>query len=151
MSLLNRIDEDIIKALKGGDKLKATVLRGLKSDFKYKQIDKRADLSEDDLIVVLSSAAKKHRDSIEQFAAGNRADLVEKETAELAIITGYLPDQLPEEQLRELIVAAIKETGADSPAKAGLVMKALMPKLKGKADGKLVSKLVSEFLSGGKS
>jgi len=151
MSLLNRIDEDIIKALKGGDRLKATVLRGLKSDFKYKQIDKRADLSEDDLIVVLSSAAKKHRDSIEQFAAGNRADLVEKETAELAIITGYLPDQLPEEQLRELIVAAIKETGADSPAKAGLVMKALMPKLKGKADGKLVSKLVSEFLSGGKS
>ena len=151
MSLLNRIDEDIIKALKGGDKLKATVLRGLKSDFKYKQIDKRADLSEDDLIVVLSSAAKKHRDSIEQFAAGNRADLVEKETAELAIITGYLPDQFPEEQLRELIVAAIKETGADSPAKAGLVMKALMPKLKGKADGKLVSKLVSEFLSGGKS
>lgn len=151
MSLLNRIDEDLIKALKGGDRLKATVLRGLKSDFKYKQIDKGAELSEDDLIAVLSSAAKKHKDSIEQFAAGNRGDLVEKETTELAIIVGYLPDQLPEEQLRELIIDAIKESGADSPAKAGLVMKALMPKVKGKADGKLVSKLVSEFLSGGKS
>ncbi len=151
MSLLNRIDEDLIKALKGGDKLKATVLRGLKSDFKYKQIEKGAELTDDDYIGVLSTAAKKHRDSIEQFAAGNRPDLVEKETAELAMISGYLPEQFPEEQLRELIISTIKETGADSPAKAGLVMKAVMPQVKGKADGKLVSRLVSEYLSGGKN
>jgi len=151
MSLLNRIDEDLIKALKGHDPLKATVLRGLKSDFKYKKIEKRAELTEDDLIGVLSTAAKKHRDSIEQFTAGKRADLADKETAELAIINSYLPEQFSEEKLRELIVAVIKETGAESPAKSGMVMKALMPQVKGKADGKLVSKLVSEYLSGGKS
>jgi uncharacterized protein YqeY len=149
MSLLKRIDEDLIAALKAGDKFKATVLRGLKSDIKYKKIDKGAELTEEDILVVLTGAAKKHRDSIEQFAAGNRADLVEKETAELEIISGYLPRQLSEEELRRMIAEAIKETGADSPAKIGLALKTLMPKIKGRADGKLVNRLASEMLSGG--
>ncbi|MCX6827550.1 MAG: GatB/YqeY domain-containing protein [candidate division Zixibacteria bacterium] len=151
MSLPARIDEDIIKALKSGDKLKVTALRGLKSDIKYKRIEKGDDLTDDDIIGVLDSAAKRRRDSIEQFQAGNRADLVEKETAELAIITSYLPQQLTEEELRELILDSIKETGVDSPAKAGLVMKDLIPKIKGKANGRLVNNLVSQILSGGKS
>ena len=150
MSLLKRIDEDLIKALKAGDRFKATVLRGLKSDIKYKQIEKRAELTDDDIIGVLSTAAKKRGDSIEQFRAGNRNDLVEKETTALGIIKDYLPEQMSEEALRELIHNTIEETGADSPAKAGLVMKALMPKVKGKADGRLVSRLVSEILSGEK-
>jgi uncharacterized protein YqeY len=149
MSFLKQIDDDLIRALKSGDKLKATVLRGLKSDIKYKKIEKGADLTDDEIIGVFSTAAKKHRDSIEQFKAGNREDLVDKETAELVIISSYLPEQLSEDKLREVIIDAIKETGADSPAKSGMVMKALMPQIKGKADGKLVSKLVSEILSGG--
>jgi uncharacterized protein len=151
MSLLKRIDEDLIKALKAGEKLRATVLRGLKSDIKYRQIDKQGEMTDEDIIGVLSTAAKKRKESIDQFRSGNRIDLVDKETAELAIITAYLPEQLSETRIRELISEAIKETGADSPAKAGLVMKSLMPKVKGKADGKLVSKLVSEMLSGGSS
>ena len=82
MTLLQRIDEDVKKALKGGDKAKLLVLRGLKSDIKYKAIEKGEDLTEDDVIGVLGSAAKKRRDSIEQFKMGHRDDLVEKESHE---------------------------------------------------------------------
>ena len=97
----------------------------------------------------MSTAAKKRRESIEQFRSGNRADLADKESSELEIITGYLPEQLTEDELVEMIRASIEATGADSPAKLGLVMKDLMPKVKGKADGKLVSRLVNESLSHG--
>jgi uncharacterized protein len=148
MSLLARIDEDLILALKSGDKLKVTVLRGLKSDIKYKKIENGADLTDDEIIGVLNGAAKRRRESIEQFEAGNRPDLADKEKTELAMIAGYLPEPLSEDQLRELVINSIRETGADSPAKAGIVMKDLMPKIKGKADGKLAIKLVSEILSG---
>ncbi len=148
MTLLQRIDEDIKKALKGGEKAKLLVLRGLKSDIKYKAIEKGEDLTEDDVIGVLGSAAKKRRDSIEQFKIGRRGDLVEKESAELKIIMDYLPEQLTEDKLREIIRDAITKTGADSPAKVGLVMKEVMVEAKGKADGKFINRLVVEILSG---
>jgi len=150
MSLLERIDEDLKTALKARDMLKATVLRGLKSDIKYKQIEMGAVPSDDDIIAVLNTACKRHRDSIEQFGAGNRPDLVEKESAELVIIAAYLPEQMPEDKVRALIAESIAATGADSPAKTGLVMKDLMPKIKGRADGKMVSRLVSEMIAGEK-
>lgn len=149
MSLLKKIDDDAKKALKAGDRNKVTVLRGLKSDIKYKQIEKGEELTDDDIIGVLSSAVKKRKESIEQFQAGNRLDLVEKETTELKTIKNYLPEQLSEEKLRELISISIKETGADSPAKLGLVMKDLMPKIKGRSEGKLVNRLVTEMLTEG--
>jgi len=149
MSLSKKIDENLIQALKAGDKAKATTLRGLKSDIKYKQIEKGGELTDDDIIGVLSTAAKRRKDSIEQFRSGNRLDLADKESAELEIISGYLPAQLSEEELRGIIKESIEATGADSPAKLGMVMKDLMPKVKGKADGKLVSRLVNELLSGG--
>jgi uncharacterized protein YqeY len=148
MTLLQRIDEDVKKALKGGDKTKLLVLRGLKSDIKYKAIEKGEDITEDDVVGVLSSAAKKRRDAIEQFKTGHRDDLVEKESGELKIILEYLPEQLTEDKLREIIQAAITKTGADSPAKVGSVMKEVMAEAKGKADGKLVNRLVVEMLSG---
>lgn len=147
MSILKKIDEDLIKALKSGEKAKATVLRGLKSDFKYKKIELGKELTDDDCIAVLSTVAKKIKDSIEQFEKGGREDLVEKEELELEIIQTYLPQQLGEEELRQIIREAIKETGANSPQQMGLVMKAVMPKTKGRADGKLVSKLTTELLA----
>jgi uncharacterized protein YqeY len=147
MSLLQQIDDDLKKALKSGDKHKATVLRGLKSDLKYKQISVREELSDTHILETLSAAAKKRRESIEQFTAGGRDDLVQKEQSELAIITAYLPDQLREDELRQLIKEAIEEAGADSPQQLGQVMKILMPKVKGRADGKLVNKLAAEILA----
>jgi uncharacterized protein YqeY len=148
MTLLQRIDEDVKKALKGGDKAKLLVLRGLKSDIKYKAIEKGEDLSEEDIVGVLGSAAKRRRDSIDQFEAGHRDDLVAKESAELQVILDYLPEQLTEDKLRGIIQNAIAKTGADSPAKVGLVMKEVMAEAKGKADGKLVNRLAVEMLSG---
>jgi len=150
MSLNKKIDGDLIKALKGGDKDKVTLLRGLKSDIKYKRIEKGDDLTEEEIIAVLSTAAKQRRDSIEQFRNGDRMDLADKESAELEVIKSYLPEQLSEEKLFELVRESIEATQADSPAKLGLVMKDLMPKVKGKADGKLINQLVSRMLSGEK-
>nr|MBN2278225.1 GatB/YqeY domain-containing protein [candidate division Zixibacteria bacterium] len=149
MSLLKKIDDDLIKALKAREQDKVTLLRGLKSDIKYKNIEKGEELTDDDIVGVLSAAAKRRRDSIEQFRAGNRMDLVEKESTELELIRQYLPQQLSEDKLREIIRESIRITGADSPAKMGLVMKDLMPKVKGQADGKLVNQLVRDLLSGG--
>lgn len=147
MSLLKRIEEDIIKALKAGEKDRLTALRGLKSDIKYRQIDKGEELTDEDVVAVLSTARKKRIDSIEQFERGNRDDLVQKEKLGLNIIEEYLPEQLSEDKLIEIIKKAIADTGADSPAKMGLVMKAVMPQVKGQADGKLINRLVSQLLS----
>ncbi|RKX17125.1 MAG: GatB/YqeY domain-containing protein [Candidatus Zixiibacteriota bacterium] len=147
MSILKKIDDNIIKALKNGEKEKLTVLRGLKSELKYKQIDKGDDLTDDDTIAVLSSAAKKRRESIEQYNNADRTDLADKESLELKIIEQYLPEQLDESKLRQIVADAIEETGADSPQKIGLIMKVVMPKIKGQADGKMVNKLVIELLN----
>ncbi|MBU8934427.1 MAG: GatB/YqeY domain-containing protein [candidate division Zixibacteria bacterium] len=147
MSLLDRIDKDLIKALKAREKEKVTVLRGLKSDLKYRRIDKQEDLNEEDIITVLSSCAKKCRDSLVDFERGNRDDLVKKTQVELDIIKVYLPEQLSTEELQDLIRVTIDETGADSPQKIGLVMQAVMPKIRGRADGKVISKLASQMLA----
>lgn len=146
MSLIEQIDKDVKQALKAGEKERTTVLRGLKSELKYRRIDKGDDLTEDDVIFVLAGCAKKVRESLEQFRQGGREDLVSKAQFELDIIHKYLPKQLTKEELRQIIELAIEETGADSPSKIGLVMKAVMPKVRGKANGKTVNRLVSEIL-----
>ena len=147
MSILTKIDDELKSALKAGDKLKATVLRGLKSDIKYRQIDLGRDMTDEDVTATLQSAAKRRRDSIEQFKKGGRDDLVDKESRELELIEGYLPEQLSEDKIREHIQVSLEATGASSPAQMGAVMKDLMPRLKGQADGKLVSQLVRQTLS----
>jgi len=147
MSLVEKIDQEIIKALKGGEKYRLTVLRGLKSDLKYKQIGTGKDLPVELVIEVLSSAAKRRRESIEQYRKGDRDDLVKQEEFELTVITEFLPKQLSEDELRELVKSAVEEAGATSPKQMGQVMKVLMPKIKGRADGKMASRLISEFLA----
>ena len=147
MSLIDQIEQEMKEALRAGQKERLSVLRGLKSDFKYKQIELGQPLADADIIGVLTTNAKKRRESIEQFRAGGREELARKEELELQIITSYLPEQLTEERLRQIISETITETGADSPQKMGLVMKALMPKIKGQADGKLVNRLVTEMLA----
>lgn len=147
MPILERIDQDLIKALKAGEKHKATVLRGLKSDLKYAQIEKKTALGDPEVLDVLASSAKKRRESIEQYQAAGRQDLVAKESFELDLIQSYLPDQLSETEIRQIVADAIAETGANSPAQMGAVMKVVMPKVKGRADGKLVNRLVQEFLA----
>lgn len=147
MSLEQRLDQDIKEALKAGQKDKLTVLRGLKSALKYAQIDKGDDLTDQDVIAALSAQAKKVRDSIEQFEKGQRSDLTDQARAELKIIEEYLPEQLDEGKLREIIKEAIDELGAESAGDVGKVMQTVMPRVKGRADGKQVNKLAMEMLA----
>ena len=147
MPLLKKIEQDIIEALKAGDKLRVSVLRGLKSDIKYRQISLGSELKDEQALEVINSAAKRRRESIEQFRKGDRNDLADKEGLELNIISTYLPQQLGEEELRTIILEAIKESGVDSTQKIGMLMKVLMPKIKGKADGKMVNRLATEILA----
>jgi uncharacterized protein YqeY len=145
-SLKSRIDQDIKEALKARNSLKLGVLRMLKSEIKYREIDKGSELSDEEVISVLSSSVKKRKESIEQFQKGGREDLVSREKTELEVIRGYMPEQLTEEELSRIILLAIQESNATGPADLGKVMKSIMPQVKGKADGKLINQLVTSQL-----
>jgi len=146
MNLKQRIDQDMKLAQKSGDKLKLSLTRLLKSEIHYRKIKKGEELSEKEVLEVLSSAVKKHRDSIEQFRKGGREDLAKQEEEELNLILGYMPEQLSQEEIENLIEESIAEVGAKSERDIGKVMKALMPKIKGRADGKAVNLQVSSKL-----
>ncbi len=148
MSLLDTLNSDLKDALKGGNRDRADLIRNLKSDLKYREIDKKAPLTDDEMVAVLSSAAKKRREAIEQFQAGGRNDLVERETRQLELITGYLPQQMSDEEVTRLVSEIIAELGAAGPADLGKVMKEIMPRTKGKADGSRVREIVAARLSG---
>jgi uncharacterized protein YqeY len=146
MSLLKKLDDDLKTSLKASDSLKVSVLRMAKAAIKYRQIDKGSDLSEEDVIAVLSSLAKQRKESIEQFSKGGREDLAEKERLELFIIQSYLPRQLTREEVDDIIVGAIEETSAAGIKDMGKVMRLVISRVKGAADGKLVNQRVKDLL-----
>jgi uncharacterized protein YqeY len=145
-SLKRRINQDAKEALKSKDALTLNVLRMLKSEIRYKEIERGSELSDDDVISVLSTAIKKRKDSIQQFEKGGRDDLVSKEKEELTVVTKYMPEQVSEEELSQIISQAISEEGATSASDLGKVMKLVMPKVRGRADGKKVNQMVSSQL-----
>src|SRR5512143_260603 len=146
MGLREKIDADAKEALKSGEKDKVSTLRMLNAALKNKQIDKRRPLTEEEVIETVRSLIKQRKDSIEQFAKGGRQDLVDKETAEVAVLEAYLPQQLAREELEVMVRDAISQTGAQGARDMGKVMKALIPMVGGRADGKLVSELVKNAL-----
>jgi len=147
MSLLKRLDEDLRAAMKSSDAVKLSALRMAKAAIKNLQIEKGRELSDDEIVAVLSSMAKQRRESIEQFSKGGREDLAEKERQELSVLQSYMPAQLSTDEIESLILQAIQESSARSEADMGRVMKLLMPKVKGVADGKWVNSRVKELLS----
>jgi len=148
MSLKEKITEDMRAALRSGDKAKLKLIRMLRSEIRYKEIDNGSELEDDDTIEVLSSALKKRKEAIEEFKKGGREDLVSQEEEELKIILSYLPEQLSQEDLEKLDDEKIAETDAQSPRDIGKVMRAVMPEVKGRADDKKVNHLVSLKLQG---
>lgn len=146
MGLREKIDADIKEALKSGAKDKVSALRMLSAALKNKQIDKRRELTEEEIMETVRSLIKQRKDSSEQFAKGGRQDLVDKETTEVRILEVYLPAQLSREEIEALVHEAVKQTGAQGPKDMGRVMKAIMPMVSGRADGKLVSELVKAVL-----
>jgi uncharacterized protein YqeY len=147
MSLLKRLDEDLKGAMKRSDPVSLSALRMAKAAIKNLQIEKGRELSDEEIIGVLSTMAKQRRESIEQFSRGGREDLAEKERRELSVLQSYMPAQLSPDEIDKLIVRAIEESSARGEADMGRVMKLLMPKIKGVADGKWVNSRVKELLS----
>ncbi len=147
MSIKKKIENEMILAAKAKDKLKLSALRMIKTALHNREIDLKRDLNDTEMLQLLSSLVKQRNDSIDQFKKGGRTDLVEKESAELAMFQGFMPEQMSEEDVEAEIVKAVAEVGATGVKDMGKVMKALMPKITGKADGKLVSELVKKRLS----
>jgi uncharacterized protein YqeY len=146
MSLLQKLDDDLKTALKASESLKVSVLRMTKAALKNRQIDKREELSEDDIISVILTLTKQRKESIEQFSRGGREDLAEKERQELSILQSYMPRQLTKEELDTIIIEAIKESSSKGTKDLGKVMRLVMPRVKGTADGKIVNQRVKDLL-----
>lgn len=149
MALKDKISEDLKSAMKSGDKTRLETLRTMRAALMEKEIERRGSgkpVTPEDEIGVLTSAAKKRKESMELFLKGGRQDLVDQESKELAIIQEYLPKQMSEAEVRKIIQDVIVETGASSSADFGKVMPGVMKILKGKADGKLIQDLVKQSL-----
>jgi len=147
VSLLERLNSDIIQAMKNKEKDKLSVIRMIKSSLQNEAIKFGKEISEEDEITVLSREVKQRKDSLHEFDKAGRQDLVEKIRTELQYVELYMPKQLSEEEVIEIVKQAVSETGASTKAEMGKVMAVIMPKVKGKADGSFVNKLVQQHLS----
>ena len=145
--LQKRMTEELKQAMKSGDTVKRDTLRMLISSVKNAEIAKLAALTDTDVLGVISKDVKRHQESIDAFKKGNRADLVAKEAAEMAILQSYLPKQLSRDEVMAAVREVIAAVGAKGPGDKGKVMQQLMPKLKGKADGKEINDVVTQLLS----
>ena len=147
MLLRDQVNADISSAMKAKDAARLSALRMLKAAIMNKGVEKGRDLDDAEVLQVVSTLVKQRRDSIEQFSNAGRADLVDKETAEITVLEHYLPPAASAEEIDAAVLEAIGETGASSPKDMGKVMKAVMPRLAGKnADGRAVSEAVRRKL-----
>ncbi|MBY6274135.1 MAG: GatB/YqeY domain-containing protein [Caldibacillus debilis] len=148
MSLLERLNEDMKSAMKNKEKERLSVIRMIKSSLQNEAIKLgKSQLSEDEEMTVLSREVKQRKESLQEFKKAGRQDLVEKTEKELAVVSQYLPQQLSEDELRQIIRQTISEVQATSRKDMGKVMAAVMPKVKGRADGSLVNQIVQKELS----
>ena len=145
--MLNQLHDELKIAMKAGDKVTMTGLRNIIGKLKAYQIDKGGPLTKEDALKILKSAAKQLRESVEQYKKGGRDDLAEKELFELSLLDKYLPEQLSEDKIREIVKETIRVSGAESMQDMGRVMGMLMKELAESADGKLVQQIVREKLS----
>ncbi|MEA2384158.1 MAG: uncharacterized protein QOH72_4129 [Solirubrobacteraceae bacterium] len=143
MTLADRVKQDLTSAMKAGDKDRVGALRLVLSE-----LQKAAKDGSGDELAVMRRERKRRQESATAFRAGGRPELADAEEAEAKVIAAYLPAELSDDELREIVAAAVAETGAASPGDMGMVMKAAMPKVAGRADGKRVSGLAQEALRG---
>ena len=147
MGLTEKVNADIAAAMKAKDAGRLSALRMVKAAIMNKGVEKGRDLEDAEVVQVITSLVKQRRDSIEQFSKAGRSDLVDKETAEIAVLTEFLPPAATPEEIDIAVAAAIAETGATSAKDVGKVMKAVMPKLAGKnADGRTINEAVRRKL-----
>jgi len=147
MNIVERLQADMKQAMKNKDKFRLSVIRMMRSEIQNLEISKSVPVSEDDVIELLSKEKKKRSESLEEYQAVGRDDIVEDLKKEISILEEYLPAQLSDEELRAIIQDAIHKVGATSPKDMGKVMQEVMPQVKGRADGKQVNRFVSELLN----
>ena len=146
-ALNDQVNTGITAAMKAKDQVRLSALRMLKAAIMNKGVEKGRDLDDGEVLQVIGSLVKQRRDSIEQFKAAGRTDLVDKESAEMAVLDAFLPPAASAAEIDAAVAAAIAETGATSAKDMGKVMKAVMPKLAGKtADGRAVNEAVRRSL-----
>ena len=145
--MLHKIEMDLKDALKTQDKAKVGVLRILISKCKNKSIATGKPLEDSEVMKVLQTAAKQHRESIKLYKQGQRSDLVDQETTELNIVEAYLPSMMTEDEIKSIVTSVIEQTGASSMADFGKVMPQVMKKGAGKIDGGVAQNLLKELLS----
>jgi uncharacterized protein YqeY len=148
MTLAEKIQKDLVDAMRAKEELRLSVLRGIKAAIKHREVEKIRTLDEAEAIQIVQTLVKQRKESIEQFTKGNRPELAEKETKELAILESYLPASASAAEMNAAIDKALVETGANSMKQMGAVVKAAKSALEGKSvDGKALSDLVRERLS----
>ena len=146
MELMQRLLDDQKKAMKAGEKLRLGVIRFLRSELKNAEIARKEPLNEGEAVAVVQRELKRRKEALLDYEKANRPDLVEELQEEIKILSEYLPPQLSESEIKEMVSAAITELGVSSKKEMGKLMGYLMPRVKGKADGSLVKKVVEELL-----
>lgn len=146
--MVEKLEKDMIEAMKNKDKDRLTVIRMVKASLKQEQIDHKKEINDDLLIDVVNKQIKMRKDSISEFEKGNRQDLIEKTQAEINVLLAYLPEQLSKEEVLKIIDEIFKEVNPEGPKDMGKVMGLAQGKLKGKADMKEVSTIIREKLQG---
>ena len=141
------ISEAIKSSMKSGDKENTTTLRMAISEIKKEEIDKKSDLTDQEIIVILQKMIKQRKDSSSQFSSAGRDELAEKEEREIKSLTEFLPEQLTEEEIEKIVSKTVNDLNAQSPQDIGKVMGSLKSQLQGKADMSIVSRMVKQNLS----
>jgi uncharacterized protein YqeY len=144
--LRKKLSDDLKQAMRDGDTVRRDTLRLLIASVNNAEIAKQSALTDADVLGVVAKEVKRHQESIDAFKKGNRADLVSKEEAEMAVLWGYLPEQMTRDEIMAAAREVITAVGAKGMGDKGKVMQQLMPRLKGKADGKEINDVVTELL-----
>lgn len=147
MLLKDQLMEDLKVAMKEKDVVRKSTITMLRAAIKQMEVDQRVDLEDENVIEIIAKQIKQKRSALEEFEKANRQDLVDEAHQEIKVLEAYLPEQLSEEELKQVITDAITETGAATPKEMGKVISLVSGKTKGRADGKLIATLVKEILS----
>ncbi|TJX14730.1 GatB/YqeY domain-containing protein [Tissierella creatinini] len=147
MSLKEKLMEDLKYSMKNKDTIRKNTVTMVRAAIKQVEVDQRRDVPDEEILEIISKQVKEKRFAIEEFKKGSRQDLVDLTEKEIEILLEYLPKQLTEEEVEAIVIEIIKEINATSMKDIGLIMKAVMPKVKGKTDGNIVNKVVKKVFS----
>jgi len=147
LNVLDQLNQDLKDAMRNRDKQRLSVIRSVKSSLQNESINKGQELVYDEILSILNREMKQRKESLHEFEQADRKELVDKTNIEIQILSEYMPSQLTDEELQQVVTETIKEVGALSKSDMGKVMGAIMPKVKGRADGSKVKTLVQHTLS----